>query len=93
MRSVTRRMFLLSGCVVRQCFFPRSKPVGRVEPASDAGLERGIRPVGDVGDIAVLDGIEVHVIYMRGEVRVVADAVFPESPLPDPALPVPPSGG
>jgi hypothetical protein len=41
-----------------------------------------------VFDVAVFDGIEVHVIHMRSEVGVVADAMLPKAPLPDPTFPV-----
>ena len=68
--------------------FRRSKPVDRIKPAPNAGLERGIRPVCDVGDIAVFDGIEMDVIHVAGEIGIVAYAVLPKTPLPDPALPV-----
>src|SRR5512132_120641 len=80
------------GCVGGSGLFRWSKPVDRIKPAPNAGLERGIRPVCDVPDIAVFDGIEMDVIHMRGKVAVVAYAVLPKTPLPDPALLMTPSG-
>src|SRR6185436_13151510 len=45
-----------------------------------------MRPIRQMRDQAVLDGVEMNVVRVRGEIPLVADRVFPISPLPDAAF-------
>jgi len=53
---------------------------GEIHPLHDPTVERGARP------IRLLHRIDVDVIHMGRVVLLVADRMFPESPLPDAAL-------
>src|SRR3954469_25232966 len=57
-------------------------PVRGHLPLSHMAMQAGIRPVSGPQHPAVLDGIEVDVIDVTGEVGVVLDLVFPEAGLP-----------
>lgn len=53
-------------------------------------MERRPGPVDRVADQGVLDGVEVDVVDMSGEFRVVAEPVFPKAALPHALLAVSP---
>jgi hypothetical protein len=46
-------------------------------------MERGIRPIADAGDQAVLDRIDIAIRDVAAEILIVADQVFPKPALPD----------
>src|SRR3954469_14063441 len=45
-----------------------------------------MRPIRRMPDQAMLDRVEMNVVRVRGEISLVADRVFPISPLPDAAF-------
>ena len=55
---------------------------------SDVFVECGIRPIGNAGNLPVLDRIPMEVIEMPVEIVLVADLMLPEPPLPYRAFPV-----
>jgi hypothetical protein len=63
-------------------------PIKRIEAAFGARPEGRVRPLRRRRNEAVLDGIEMDVIHVRGTVRVVADGVLPKAALPDAAFAV-----
>src|SRR5262249_31715728 len=58
-------------------------PVSRQQTVLHIAVEATVRPIADPSDIAVLHRIEVDVIDMTLEVRIVADCVLPKPSLPD----------
>lgn len=57
-------------------------PIGRRPTLPNKSVEARMRPIGESLDMAVLDRIPVAVIDMPGEILLVADQVFPVTPLP-----------
>ncbi len=46
-----------------------------------------MRPIGDAGDVPVLHRVEMNVIDMALEIRVISDRVFPIAALPNALFP------
>jgi len=46
-------------------------------------VETGIRPVSDILDPTMFDGVVVDVVEMVGIVGIVTNRVFPKAPLPE----------
>ena len=46
-------------------------------------MERGIRPIANAGDQAVLDRIDITIRDVAAEIVIIPDQVFPEPTLPD----------
>jgi hypothetical protein len=49
-------------------------------------MEAAMRPIDDAGNTSMLHRIEMNVVDMALKIRVVADGVFPITPLPDALL-------
>ena len=61
-------------------------PISGIYALLNKAVKGGIGPIGHSCHMAVLDRVEVQVIHMRAKVRLIADAVFPVTPLPDATL-------
>ena len=57
-------------------------PIARQDARTHVTVERRMRPVGHALRMSVFHRVEVDVIDVRAQVRIVADEVFPESRLP-----------
>src|SRR5215510_9510459 len=58
-------------------------PVSRQQTALHIAVEATVRPVANASDISVFHRIEMNVIDVTLEVRIVSDCVFPKPSLPD----------
>ena len=63
-------------------------PIHRQQSVFYVAVKGAVRPIRYPVDIAVFDWIEVDVIDMPLEVCIIADCVFPKSPLPDAFFPL-----
>lgn len=62
------------------------RPIQGKKTFSDIAVETGIRPVSDIGDIPVFDGIVMNVVDVAFKIPVITDNVLPEPALPDGTL-------
>lgn len=58
-------------------------PVSRQQAAPHIAMKAGKLPVTHALDQAMLQGVDMDVIDMCGEISLIADQVLPESSLPD----------
>jgi len=58
-------------------------PVSRQQTGFHIAMEAAVRPVANPSDITVLHRIEVDVIDVTLEIRIISDCVLPKSSLPD----------
>jgi hypothetical protein len=58
-------------------------PVSRQQTVLHMAVEAAVRPVANASDITVLHRIEVNVIDVTLEVRIISDCVLPKTSLPD----------
>lgn len=65
-----------------------ASPIGGVCPLRYIPMERGIRPIAHLCDVAMLDRIPMDVINMVVEIVLVADLMLPKSPLPNRTFPM-----
>jgi hypothetical protein len=77
-----------AGLILRE----RAAPVLRQQPVTNVVVKRGIRPVAQAGNHAMLYGVERHVIDMSLEIQIVTDRMLPESTLPQRNLSIPATG-
>ena len=61
-------------------------PIRRTDAEPHHAVKRRMRPIHDARDVAVLHRIEMDVVNMALEIRLMADCVLPIATLPDPSL-------
>jgi hypothetical protein len=74
----------LSKCSIR--IVCSASPIFRQIAAPDVSMKRRMRPILRLPHQPMLDRIEMHIIDMPLQINIVANLVFPETPLPDSLL-------
>lgn len=70
-----------------------SRPVLRIQASFDRSVKSGKRPILDAGHQTMLERIDMDVVQMRSVVSLAADAMLPETALPDTTFPIAASSG
>src|SRR4030067_3694756 len=61
-------------------------PVNRIKPLRNTSTKTRIRPIHHAPRRHMLHGIEMQIIHMTRIIPLIADCMFPETPLPDTPL-------
>ncbi len=61
-------------------------PIIGVNAGLHPAMERRMGPIRDLFHMTLFHWMVVNIVQVPGVIRIIADGVFPKSPLPDPAL-------
>ncbi len=88
LRGRTNRRFIPVESFAEMFGMLRPGPIGRHLASPNRAVEGGIRPIRRVRHQLVSDRIEMNVIGMGTKIPIITDQVFPETTLPQAALPL-----